>query len=37
MILGQAYAQTKQKKEVMNNTEQKDHYTFQLLVLFQDM
>src|SRR3954469_3845355 len=30
MILGQAYSQAKQKKEFMNNTEQPDHYTFQL-------
>src|SRR6188472_4399225 len=30
LMIGQAYSQTKQKKEVMNNTEQKEHYTFQL-------
>jgi uncharacterized protein len=30
LIMGQAYSQTAQKKEVMNNTEQKEHYTFQL-------
>src|SRR5215204_3461206 len=30
MILGQAYSQTKQKKEIMNSTEQKEHYTFKL-------
>jgi dipeptidyl aminopeptidase/acylaminoacyl peptidase len=30
MLLGQAYSQTKQKKEIVNNTEQKEHYTFQL-------
>lgn len=30
MILGQVYSQAKQKKEVMNNQEQTDHYTFQL-------
>src|SRR6186713_559287 len=30
LMIGQAYSQTKQKKEVMNNTEQKEHYTFHL-------
>lgn len=30
MFFGQAYAQTKQKKVIVNNTEQKEHYTFQL-------
>src|SRR5688572_23534002 len=29
-MIGHVYAQTKQKKEVMNNTEQKEHYTFKL-------
>lgn len=30
LIIGQVYSQTAQKKGVMNNTEQKEHYTFQL-------
>src|SRR5215218_4342463 len=30
MIFGQAYSQTKQKKEMMDTTEQKEHYTFRL-------
>ena len=30
LLIGQVYSQTKQKKEVMNNTEQTEHYTFQL-------
>jgi uncharacterized protein len=30
MLFGQAYSQTKQKKETMNNTENKEHYTFQV-------
>src|SRR5215217_6911297 len=30
MILGQADSQTKQKKEIVNSTEQKEHYTFKL-------
>jgi fermentation-respiration switch protein FrsA (DUF1100 family) len=30
LMFGHVYSQTKQKKEVMNNTEQTDHYTFQL-------
>ena len=30
MFFGQAYAQTNQKKEILKNTEQKEHYTFQL-------
>ena len=30
LMFGHAYSQTKQKKEVMNNTERTDHYTFQL-------
>ena len=30
MFLGQAYSQTKQKTESMNNTEQSEHYTFEL-------
>lgn len=30
LIIGQVYSQTTQKKEVMNITEQKEHYTFQL-------
>jgi fermentation-respiration switch protein FrsA (DUF1100 family) len=30
LLIGQVYSQTKQKKEVMNNTAQTDHYTFQL-------
>src|SRR5215218_5409756 len=30
LIIGQAYSQTKQKKEVMNNTEKKEYYTFKL-------
>src|SRR5438309_1471739 len=30
LLIGQVYAQAKQKKDVMNNTEQTDHYTFQL-------
>src|SRR3954451_22990737 len=30
LMFGQAYSQTKQKKEVMNNTEPTEHYTFQL-------
>jgi fermentation-respiration switch protein FrsA (DUF1100 family) len=30
LIIWQVYSQTKQKKEVMNNTEQTEHYTFQL-------
>jgi uncharacterized protein len=29
-MIGQVYSQTKQKKEVMNNTEQKEYYTFKL-------
>jgi len=29
-LIGQVYSQAKQKKEVVNNTEQTDHYTFQL-------
>ena len=30
LLIGQVYSQTKQKKEVMNNTEQAEHYTFKL-------
>jgi fermentation-respiration switch protein FrsA (DUF1100 family) len=30
LFIGQVYAQTKQKKEVMNNAEQTEHYTFPL-------
>jgi fermentation-respiration switch protein FrsA (DUF1100 family) len=30
MLLGQTYSQTKQKKEIVKNREQKEHYTFQL-------
>lgn len=30
LIIGQAYSQKTQKKEVMNTTEQTEHYTFQL-------
>lgn len=30
LLIGQAYSQTKQKKETMNNTEKADHYTFRL-------
>jgi uncharacterized protein len=30
LLIGQVYAQTRQKKEVMNNTQQGEHYTFQL-------
>src|SRR5215207_3762549 len=30
MILGQAYSQAKQKKEIMDSTEQAEHYTFNL-------
>jgi uncharacterized protein len=30
MFFGQAYSQIKQKKEIVKNTEQKEHYTFQL-------
>ena len=30
LMIGQAYSQTGQKKEIMNNTEQTEHYTFQL-------
>ena len=30
LLIGQVYSQAKQKKEVVNNTEQTDHYTFQL-------
>ena len=30
LISGQAYSETKQKSETMNNTEQNEHYTFQL-------
>jgi fermentation-respiration switch protein FrsA (DUF1100 family) len=29
-MIGQAYSQTKQKKETVSNKEQKEHYTFQL-------
>ena len=29
-MIGQLYSQTKQKKEVVNNTEQKEYYTFKL-------
>lgn len=30
LMIGQAFAQTKQKKEIMDNTEQTGHYTFEL-------
>jgi uncharacterized protein len=30
LMFGQAYSQTGQKKELMNNTQQKEHYTFSL-------
>src|SRR4051794_30876505 len=30
LLIGQAYSQTEQKKEVMSNTEQTENYTFQL-------
>lgn len=30
LIIGQIYSQTNRKNEVVNNTEQTDHYTFQL-------
>src|SRR5688500_16060012 len=30
LMMGQAYSQTTQKKQVMNNTEQTEHYTFKL-------
>src|SRR5215216_5644254 len=30
LLIGQLYSQTKQKKEVMNNQDQTEHYTFQL-------
>ncbi len=30
LLVGQAYSQTKQKKETVNNTENKEHYTFKL-------
>lgn len=30
LLFGQVYSQTKQKKEIMSNTAQKEHYTFQL-------
>src|SRR6476620_10064555 len=30
LTIGQVSAQIKQKKEIMNNTEQKEHYTFNL-------
>jgi fermentation-respiration switch protein FrsA (DUF1100 family) len=30
LMIGQAYSQTEPKKEVMSNTEQTEHYTFQL-------
>ncbi len=30
ILFGQAYSQTEQKKENMNTTAQKEHYTFQL-------
>lgn len=30
LIMGQAYSQTQQKKEVMNSKEQKEYYTFKL-------
>jgi fermentation-respiration switch protein FrsA (DUF1100 family) len=30
LLVGQVYSQTKQKKETVNNTEQKEHYTFKL-------
>lgn len=30
LMFGQAYSQAGQKKELMNNTEQKEHYTFNL-------
>ncbi len=30
LLIGQAYSQMAQKKEAMNNTEQTEHYTFQL-------
>lgn len=30
LMFGQAYSQTKQKKEIVNSTEQKEHYTFKL-------
>jgi fermentation-respiration switch protein FrsA (DUF1100 family) len=30
LLFGQAYSQTKQKKETVNNTENKEHYTFKL-------
>lgn len=30
LLVGQAYSQTNQKKETVNSTEQKEHYTFQL-------
>ncbi len=30
LLVGQAYSQTKQNKETLNNTENKEHYTFKL-------